>query len=536
VAAGDALVSNVPCQAGSAAGFACRNVDLLAWLPTDVFGLGAGSDIWGWTDPRSGRDYAIMGFVGGVAFIDLSDPRHPVHLGTLATQSFASIWKDIKVYRDHAFIVSEAPRHGMQIFDLSQLASVVDPPVSFSVDSRYVFFSNAHNVALNQETGLLAAVGGNCEGGLHLVDVSRPLEPLFAGCYTGDGYTHDAQCVTYHGPDAEHHGREVCFNSNEDTLTIVDVTNRMDARLLARAGYPDNGYAHQGWLTEDHAYFLLGDEFDELRLGHPTRTYVWDLSDLDAPRLVGSYFGAGNAIDHNQFVVRNHVFQANYRAGLRILRMGDLSRVELAEVAFFDTFPADDEPFFSGAWGVYPFFESGIVIVSDIGRGLFVLRPHLDAVPQCSDGLDNDRDGQIDHPADSTCADANGAAEAPRRDVAIDLEPRDPANRLRLHSGRRVPIAVLGSREFDVGTIDRATLRFGPGAEPPHHGRLRTRDVNADGIPDLVGRYRVRDARLEAGASVACLFWRTRDGTAYEGCDAVRSRRGRHSSRGRTRH
>jgi len=176
------------------------------------------------------------------------------------------------------------------------------------------------------------------------------------------------------------------------------------------------------------------------------------------------------------------------------------------------------------------------VIVSDIGRGLFVLRPHLDAVPQCSDGLDNDRDGQIDHPADSTCADANGAAEAPRRDVAIDLEPRDPANRLRLHSGRRVPIAVLGSREFDVGTIDRATLRFGPGAEPPHHGRLRTRDVNADGIPDLVGRYRVRDARLEAGASVACLFWRTRDGTAYEGCDAVRSRRGRHSSRGRTRH
>ncbi|NQZ98448.1 MAG: choice-of-anchor B family protein [Myxococcales bacterium] len=512
------------CDAGAAQGFPCWNVDLLAWLPTGIFGAGHANDIWGWTDRRSGREYAMIGLRGGTAFVDVSDPAQPVYLGLLPTETLNSSWRDIKTYRDHAFIVSEAPGHGLQIFDLSALEGVVNPPVVFAPTLLYTGFGNSHNLALDEKTGIAYAVGTRtCAGGLHMVDVTRPQEPLFVGCFGDDGYTHDAQCVVYRGPDTDHTGREVCFNSNEDTLTVVDVTNKDAPRMLSRQGYAGSGYTHQGWLTDDHRYFLLGDELDELRNGHNVRTYVWDVADLEAPFVVGAYTGAQRSIGHNIAVIGNHVFEANYRSGLRVLRTGDLLGAELTEVAYFDTFPGRDGLAFSGAWGVYPFFESGVVVVSDINRGLFVLGPDLQAVPECSDGIDNDADGLTDHPEDPSCADAEGAAELPRNDVAIDVKPGNPHNFVNTFSPGVVPVAVLGSPSFDVTAVDPDTLRFGPGAAPAWPRRAIYRDVDADGDVDLFAWYGRRRSGLAQGAEKACLRWQTWDGTPYEGCDAIRT-------------
>jgi len=512
------------CEAGSAEAFPCWNVDLLSWLPVGFFGEGHANDIWGWRDRQSGREYALIGLEGGTAFVDVSEPRQPLYLGLLPSQTADSSWRDIKTYRDHAFVVSEAAGHGLQIFDLGALGDVVDPPVVFAPTLHYGEFGNSHNLAIDEETGVAFAAGtGTCGGGLHMIDVTRPQDPLFVGCFAADGYTHDAQCVVYRGPDRDHTGREICFNSNVDTLTVVDVTSKDAPRMLSRTGYEGSSYTHQGWLTEDHRFFLLGDELDELRKGHNTRTYVWDVTDLEAPFVVGAYTGAQRSIDHNMFVVGDHVFQANYRIGLRVLRMGDLSRAELSEVAFFDTFPLLDGPSFSGAWGVYPFFESGIVVISDINRGLFVLRPDLRAVAECSDGIDNDADGRSDFPEDPGCADAEGATELPRNDVAIDLKPGDPQNILKRFSRGSVSVAVLGSPSFSVTAVDPHTLRLGPGGALAWPRRAIRRDVNGDGEIDLLAWYAKRRAGLTRSSEVACLRWQDRDGTPYEGCDVVRS-------------
>jgi len=369
------------CIDGMAAGFPCSNVDLAAYLPLGSIGGGGGNDVWGWTDPSTGREYALMGRSSGTAFVDVTVASSPVYLGNLPTHTEDSGWRDIKVYSDHAFIVSEAFGHGMQVFDLTLLRSVANPPVTFGETAHYDLFGSAHNVAINEDSGFAYAVGTDtCDGGLHLVDIRIPAAPAYAACFSSDGYTHDAQCVDYHGPDSDHQGREICLASNEDTLTIVDVTDEPAPFQVSRTGYSDSGYTHQGWLTEDHAYYLMNDELDELFLGHNTRTRIWDVSDLDSPELIGFYDGPTPAIDHNLYIHNGYAYESNYRAGLRILDLADVANANLTEVAFFDIYPDDDNPGFDGSWSNYPFFASGTVLVSGMESGLFVLRPSLGEV------------------------------------------------------------------------------------------------------------------------------------------------------------
>ncbi len=366
-----------PCEAGMAGIFPCDKVDLLSHLPLAQIGGGGGNDSWGWTDPDDGSEYAIMGRTTGTSFVDITDPENPVYLGNLPSHTGSSTWRDIKVYSNHAFIVSDANgSHGMQVFDLTQLRDVAAPPVTFTETAHYDEVGSAHNIAINEATGYAYIIGGDCSGGLHMVNIQNPTSPTFAGCYAADGYTHDTQCVVYNGPDTEHQGKEMCFSSNEDTLTITDVTDKSNPILIAREPYVGSAYSHQGWLTEDQAHFLLDDELDEGG-GAMTATYIWDLADLDNPVNTGVFNGTTTAIDHNQYVKGDYTYQANYRAGLRIVDITDVENANLSEVAYFDIYPANNNASFSGSWSNYPYFPSGNVIISGMGEGLFVVRPNL---------------------------------------------------------------------------------------------------------------------------------------------------------------
>ena len=372
-----APAAQTPCTNGTAGDYACDGVSLQALVGFTELGFpGAiGNDSWGWTDPDTDREYAMMGTTDGISFVDVTEPTAPVVLGRLPTRTTSTVWRDVKTVGNYAYIGSEASNHGMQIFDLTRLRDVASPPQLFTSDAEYLGFGNSHNIVTLAERDLVVAVGTNtCARGLHMVDVSDPLEPTFAGCFSEDGYTHDAQCVIYSGPDPDYQGSSICVASNEDTVTFVDITDPSAPVMLSRASYPNTAYTHQGWLTEDQRYFIADDEIDESTFQFNTRTLVFDASDLDNPQYVGAHLGPVAAIDHNLYVRGDLVFQANYRSGLRVLRIGDLSEAELTNEAFFDTYPADDGRGYEGAWNVYPFFPSGTIIVSDRQRGLFVLR------------------------------------------------------------------------------------------------------------------------------------------------------------------
>lgn len=362
-----------PCAGGVAADFTCNGIDLLSRVPLSAMGGSAGNDVWGWADPATGNEYALMGMSNGIAFVDITDPVSPVFLGRLPTATVNSSWRDIKVFQDHAYIVADAAgAHGMQIFDLTRLRGVTSPQ-THAADAVYVDFANAHNLAINEDSGFAYAVGTNtCSEGLHIIDIRTPNNPTFAGCHAAFE-THDTQCVDYRGPDPDHAGQEICFSSAKDRVEIADVSLKGGAMTVSTAVYPDLGFVHQAWLTEDHHFLLVGDELDETSFNVSTRTQVLDVTDLDAPAFVSAYEAATNAIDHNLYVLGNRVFEANYTSGLRVLEFGDLASQQMSEIAFFDTFPSSERASFDGAWSVFPYLPSGNIIVSDMTNGLFVL-------------------------------------------------------------------------------------------------------------------------------------------------------------------
>merc|ERR1712048_672727 len=447
-------MSKTECVDGMAGEYPCKNTDVLSLLsPLD---LSCGEmpermldsnliDMWGWTDPDSGREFALVCQQTQSTYVEVTDPENPIVLGSLkfSEENYYTKWCDIKVYKNFAYIVAESKNlgqndgktwaQGVQVVDLTQL--LTDTPCEETPEITAVtrfnggtgpFIENAHNIFINEDTGFAYAVGhGTPErhrgreytlstgqiispvpysvcgaeksGGLYIINLANPSDPQFEACYEEDGYSHDVQCVVYNGPDSRYVGREICFASNEgsypepgtSTVSIIDVTDKSNIVLLSRTTYPNAVHTHQGWLTEDHAYFVFNDEIDEYtNTVNKTMTYVANVMDLEDVTIT-AYEGRTTAIDHNEYIKNGYVYQAHYRAGLNVLKSIDLANAKFEEVAYFDVYPEDDDAEFNGAFSTYPYFPSGIVAVTGMEQGLFLLDVTSVVHPEEADAEEN---------------------------------------------------------------------------------------------------------------------------------------------------
>ena len=373
---------NTPCVNGMAGPYPCNGIDVMSVIDPQTLGGASnveGSDIWGWTDPTTSKEYALVGLTNSVAFVDMTDPSNPIFLGRLNSNAGSNFWRDIKTYNNYAFIVADnVGNHGMQVFDLTQLRNVNNAPQTFTADAVYNGVGSCHNIVINESEAVAYLVGCRSTngGGPIFVDISNPLNPTFLGDYTAVGYSHDAQVVTYNGPDSDYVGQEIYVGSNENEVVILDVTNKTNVTLISRLAYPQLGYTHQGWFTDDQRHFILGDELDEQSFGFNTRLLVFDFTDLDNPSLSSTYSGPTPAIDHNGYVIGNEFYLSNYRAGMRILDISNISSSTnpMTETHFIDTFPSSDSAAFNGVWSIYPYFASGNIIIGDIESGLLVVK------------------------------------------------------------------------------------------------------------------------------------------------------------------
>lgn len=360
-----------------------------------------GSSIWGWVSPK-GRQIALIGQHTGTAFVEVDKKGKMSYLGRLPAQDgIGSSWREIRVLDNLAIIGSEAVGHNIQIFDMNKVADINPKrPVTFSKDRDLLGLfddlpiGRAHNVVIDWDFHAAIAVGAQprnqtCAAGMEYIDLSDPSNPTKPGCASSDGYTHDAQCVKYNGPDKRYLGKNICIAYNEDSITVWDSTSKANSTMLGRLEYPGATYCHQGQWTKRsyHQFVLLNDELDELdgvgeaASGVPI-THIIDLTDLRNPKHTGTFKSADHkAPDHNLFIEKGLMFQSNYGAGVwvqdvtSIEKHPDGSRVK--PVAFFDMHPEDDAVGgtveFVGTWGNYQ-FPSGFIVANTFERGAYVLR------------------------------------------------------------------------------------------------------------------------------------------------------------------
>lgn len=395
--------------------FPAENMEFLGQVTNDEMGInrliytGASflSDLWGWTSP-SGNEYALVGTNAGVAFIRITDPANPVYLGTMPTpnpNTQRNWWWEIRTYNSYAYIVTEVVDAGIGIIDLTQLDALDAVAPGTVIPAEFAFYRPAgyraaHTININEDTGYAYLAGithtAYPNDSLLIFDLdATPTAPALVGAITGI-YSHDAQVVTYHGPDADYQGHEilVVFQGIDEVVGIYDVTDKNNILTISITSYPGAAFTHQGWLTEDQAFLFVGDEEDELfgisdpqNQDYPdtARTYMLDVRDLDAPSFVGVFDHDEASIDHNMFVKGNYLYQANYTQGVSVLEINESGgSVSLTEVAWMDTEPRFGQQHMNngyniwvGPWGVFPYFDSGSIIASDGLNGLIITRLDL---------------------------------------------------------------------------------------------------------------------------------------------------------------
>ena len=339
----------------------------------------------------------------------MTDPEAPRMVGSVSSESTS--WRDIKVYQhfntvttrwdSYAYVTADSASVGTMIIDLRALPNEISVAASDNSDisAHNVYLSNVDyslGVALNGVDAFLHIAGSNRNGGaFNTYRLDNPIEP--ESVYSNESssrtnYSHDVssmvvtddrkdtQCVAA-GPHCE-----IFFDFNEDNFQIWDKTQNTAPTRLSTTSYPKVSYVHSGWYTEDKQVVLVHDELDEMDYGLNSTVRLFELSDFGSPSLLSTWTGPTGAIDHNGFVRGNRYYMSNYTRGVTVLDISDTSNP--VDIGFFDTFPVSDNTSFNGAWGVYPYLPSGVVLISDISSGLYIVRDNTVQPSQGSASFD----------------------------------------------------------------------------------------------------------------------------------------------------
>ncbi len=321
------------------------------------------NDIWGYVDSQ-GKEYAIIGSRSHFYFVDISDPTDPELVDGFAGGN-TTIWRDMKTYGQWAYGVCDNCSEGLSIFRLG------DSPATNGVQmvsQTTSFFSRAHNIFVDEEHGRMYVLGSNTQGGgVIILDIqTNPEVPTLLGATNlPGGYIHD-MFVRNHIAYA---------NSGPSGLYVYDMSNPNNIQTLGTlTSYPQQGYNHASWLSDDGEVLIMADEMHNRSV---KAVDVSDLTDIEVTSLFRSELlapAATGSIAHNPFVRDNYAVISYYHDGVQVFDISNPSNVQ--QVAWYDTFTGNTNySGFDGCWGVYPFLPSGNILGSDGAGGLFVLEP-----------------------------------------------------------------------------------------------------------------------------------------------------------------
>jgi choice-of-anchor B domain-containing protein len=328
------------------------------------------NDVWGWTDCEQ-REYAILGSAKYVHFFNIENPASPQQVGFF-TGGSTTVWRDMKTFRDRAYAVCDNCNEGLMIFDLSDMPSSVT-----KTNQTTQFFSSAHNIYIDENAGRLYVAGSNTKSnGVIILDLNAdPDNPAQIGNPSlPGGYIHDIYVRNH-----------IAYGSSgSNGLWVYNLSNPQNPVLLGTlTDYPQSGYNHSSWLSENGQHLVMADETHNKGI---KMVDVSDLSDMTVTDVFRSALLAPAdtaSIAHNPFIRDEYVFISYYHDGVQVFDMSNPSNV--VKVAWYDTYPGHTNySGYKGCWGVYPFLSSGKILASDQTNGLFILSLNnitLDPIP-----------------------------------------------------------------------------------------------------------------------------------------------------------
>ena len=336
------------------------NTNLLYhWEDTTLVGSTAYNntynEIWGLN--INGYEFAVIGSTAGSHIFDITNPTNANEVAFIAGAYTGPgvIHRDYHDYNGYLYIVcDEGSPSTLQIVDISDLPNSVN-----TVYDSNNLLNRVHNIFIDTATAKLYA----CATGdaMEVFSLSNPENPTLIHTYNDVGHVHDAYVIN-----------DTAFlNCGNDGLRIMDYSNVVNPgdlpiELASFTSYPDAGYNHSGWLTDDGNIYAMQDE------NHGYDVKILDVSDFSNITVL-STFNSGvdpNSMAHNGIIKDNLLYIAYYHDGLRVFDITNPSNP--VQVNNYDTYLPNDHISYRGAWGVYPYLESGNVLVSDMQTGLYV--------------------------------------------------------------------------------------------------------------------------------------------------------------------
>ncbi len=334
------------------------NVDSVSHVNYQTLHQAELNDCWGYVD-ETGIEYALVGTTKGTSIVSLENPQAPVEV--FWKPGSESIWRDLQVYGDYAYVTTEAT-NGLLIIDMSPLPASNVLTTNVYVGPSGNGWTTAHDIFIDTLGGWAYICGANRgNGGMIILDIhTDPMNPIEVGEFD-NWYCHDAfsQGNLLYGA-----------HILDGLLSVIDVTDRSNPVLINTIP-TTNMFTHNVWVTTDDHYAVTTDEVAGAFLT------VYDVSDpmniTETDKIQSS--PGENIIPHNAFIVGDSMIASSYY--MDGITFHDMSRPNnLVQVGAYDTHPLQSSNF-DGSWGVYPFLPSGLVLASDMSQGLFVVRPQL---------------------------------------------------------------------------------------------------------------------------------------------------------------
>jgi len=335
---------------------------LFHWDDSTIIGSSAYSNAYNecWGFKVNNTEIAVIGSTEGTHFFNVTDPQNSTEVAFVAGAYTGSgvVHRDYHDFQGYLYIVCDEgwSTSTLQIVDISNLPTSVN--VVYDSDS---LFNTSHNIFIDTATAKLYACASN--SAMDIYSLHIPTLPNLIYSYNDVGHVHDAYVIN-----------DTAFlNCGNDGLRIVDfhyldLAGGMSwVELASFTSYPDAGYNHSGWLSDDGTIYVMQDE------NHGYDVKILDVSDFNNITVLSTFNSGENpqSMAHNGIIKGDLLYLAYYHDGLRVFDISDPSNP--IQVCNYDTYSPASYNSYKGAWGVYPNLPSGNIIVSDMQTGLYIL-------------------------------------------------------------------------------------------------------------------------------------------------------------------